>query len=42
LSELAKRTGRPVLGPAGLIATMIDLGWVVPDKAVRSSARVAT
>jgi len=24
-----------VLGPAGLIATMIDLGWVAPDKAVR-------
>src|SRR6266849_8728707 len=35
VSELAKRTGATVLGPAGLIATMIDLGWVVPDKAVR-------
>ena len=35
VSELAKRTGATVLGPAGLIATMIDLGWVAPDKAVR-------
>jgi hypothetical protein len=32
---LAKRTGATVLGPAGLIATMIDLGWVASDKAVR-------
>jgi L-ascorbate metabolism protein UlaG (beta-lactamase superfamily) len=24
-----------VLGPAGLVATMVDLGWVKPDKAVR-------
>src|SRR3989454_655808 len=35
VSELAKRTGATVLGPAGLIATMVDLGWVSPDKAVR-------
>ncbi len=34
-AELARRTGAPVLGPAGLIATMVDLGWVAPDKAVR-------
>src|SRR5947207_2924657 len=34
-AELARRTGAPVLGPAGLIATMGDLGWVAPDKAVR-------
>ena len=32
---LAERTGATVLGPAGLIATMVDLGWVSPDKAVR-------
>jgi L-ascorbate metabolism protein UlaG (beta-lactamase superfamily) len=31
----AERTGATVLGPAGLIATMVDLGWVSPDKAVR-------
>jgi len=30
VKELAARTGAPVLGPAGLIATMIDLGWVAP------------
>ena len=35
VSELAKRTGATVLGPAGLIATMIDLARVAPDKAVR-------
>src|SRR5205823_12143862 len=34
-AELSRRTGAPVLGPAGLIATMVDLGWVSPDKAVR-------
>src|SRR5439155_708334 len=28
-------SGAPVLGPAGLIATMIDLGWVAPEKGVR-------
>lgn len=33
--ELAKRTGARVLGPAGLIATMVDLGWVAGDQAVR-------
>ena len=34
-TDLAQRTGATVLGPAGLIATMVDLGWVAPDKAVR-------
>jgi L-ascorbate metabolism protein UlaG (beta-lactamase superfamily) len=35
VSELQKRTGATVLGPAGLVATMVDLGWVPGDKAVR-------
>ncbi len=35
VKELAARTGAPVLGPAGLIATMVDLGWVAPEKGVR-------
>ncbi len=35
VSELAKRTGAPVLGPAGLISTIVELGWVPPEKAVR-------
>ncbi|HEU5320498.1 MAG TPA: metal-dependent hydrolase [Methylomirabilota bacterium] len=35
VAALAKRTGAPVLDPAGLIATLVDLGWVAPDKAVR-------
>ena len=35
VSELAKRTGATVLRPAGLVATMVDLGWVPPEKAVR-------
>ncbi len=35
VAELAKRTGAPVLGPAGLVSTMVDLGWVPPEKAVR-------
>jgi L-ascorbate metabolism protein UlaG (beta-lactamase superfamily) len=33
--ELAQKTGAKVLGPAGLVATMIDLGWVAPDQGVR-------
>ena len=33
--ELQKRTGATVLGPAGLVQTMVDLGWVPGDKAVR-------
>ena len=35
VSELQKRTGATVLGPAGLIATMVDLGWIPAEKAVR-------
>jgi L-ascorbate metabolism protein UlaG (beta-lactamase superfamily) len=35
VAELHKRTGAPVLGPAGLVATMVDLGWVPAAKAVR-------
>jgi L-ascorbate metabolism protein UlaG (beta-lactamase superfamily) len=35
VAELAKRTGAKVYGPAGLIATMIDLGWVTPEQGVR-------
>jgi L-ascorbate metabolism protein UlaG (beta-lactamase superfamily) len=34
-ADLAKRTGAKVLGPAGLIATMIDLGWVTPEQGIR-------
>ncbi|MBI4635168.1 MAG: metal-dependent hydrolase [Candidatus Rokubacteria bacterium] len=33
--ELARRTGAKVLGPAGLIATMTDLGWLTPEQGVR-------
>jgi L-ascorbate metabolism protein UlaG (beta-lactamase superfamily) len=33
--DLARRTGAKVLGPAGLIATLIDLGWVAPDQGIR-------
>jgi L-ascorbate metabolism protein UlaG (beta-lactamase superfamily) len=35
VKELAARTGAKVLGPAGLIATMIDLAWVTPEQSVR-------
>jgi len=35
VAELAKRTGTTVLGSGGLIQTMVDLGWVAPEKAVR-------
>lgn len=35
MQELAKRTGAKFFGPAGLIATMIDLGWVTPEQGVR-------
>jgi L-ascorbate metabolism protein UlaG (beta-lactamase superfamily) len=35
VSELAKRTGATVLGSGGLIQTMMDLGWIAPEKAVR-------
>jgi L-ascorbate metabolism protein UlaG (beta-lactamase superfamily) len=33
--DLAKRTGAKVFGPAGLIQTMIDLGWVTAEQGVR-------
>lgn len=35
VAELAKLTNAKVYGPAGLIATMIDLGWVTPEQGVR-------
>ena len=36
VKALAERTSATVLGPAGLIATMVDLGWVVGQgRAVR-------
>ena len=35
VTELQKRTGATVLGPAGLVATMVDLGWIPAEKAVR-------
>ena len=35
VKDLAARTGATVLGPAGLIATLIDLGWIAPEKGVR-------
>src|SRR4030095_3711569 len=34
-AELAKLTGAKVYGPAGLIATMIDLGWLTAEQGVR-------
>ena len=33
--DLAKRTNAKVFGPAGLIQTMIDLGWVNAEQAIR-------
>ncbi len=35
VKELAAKTGAKVYGPAGLIATMLDLGWVSPEQGVR-------
>ena len=35
VAELQKRTGATVAGPAGLMATMVDLGWTPADKTVR-------
>src|SRR5688572_1997537 len=32
VKALAERTGATVLGPAGLVGTMVELGWVKPDK----------
>jgi L-ascorbate metabolism protein UlaG (beta-lactamase superfamily) len=35
VKDLSDRTGATVLGPAGLMATLVDLGWVKAEKAVR-------
>src|SRR5438034_3298300 len=35
VSALQKLTGATVLGPAGLMATLVDLAWLPADKAVR-------
>ena len=35
VAALQKLTDAPVAGPAGLMATMVDLGWVPANKAVR-------
>jgi L-ascorbate metabolism protein UlaG (beta-lactamase superfamily) len=35
VADLAKLTGAKVYGPAGLIQTMIDLGWVTAEQGVR-------
>jgi L-ascorbate metabolism protein UlaG (beta-lactamase superfamily) len=35
VKELAAKTGAKVYGPAGLIATLVDLGWVSPEQGVR-------
>jgi L-ascorbate metabolism protein UlaG (beta-lactamase superfamily) len=35
VAELAKRTGAKVYGPAGLISTIVELGWVPPEQGVR-------
>ena len=35
VAELAKRTGAPVAGPAGLMATLVELGWTTGEKTVR-------
>jgi len=35
VAALQKLTGATVLGPAGLMATLVDLGWLPADKAVR-------
>jgi L-ascorbate metabolism protein UlaG (beta-lactamase superfamily) len=35
VKDLAARTGAKVAGPAGLVATMVDLGWLTPEQAIR-------
>jgi len=35
VAELAKRTGATVAGPAGLMSTLVDLGWTTGEKSVR-------
>jgi L-ascorbate metabolism protein UlaG (beta-lactamase superfamily) len=34
-ADLAQRTGAKVFGPAGLIQTLIDVGWVTAEQGVR-------
>jgi L-ascorbate metabolism protein UlaG (beta-lactamase superfamily) len=35
VKDLAARTGAKVAGPAGLMATLIDLGWVTAEQGIR-------
>src|SRR5229473_2068197 len=35
VKELAAKTGAKVYGPAGLIATLVDLGWIPGEQGVR-------
>ena len=35
VKDLATRTGAKVAGPAGLLATLTDLGWVSPEQGIR-------
>ena len=35
VADLAQRTGAKVFGPAGLIQTLIDVGWVTAEQGVR-------
>jgi L-ascorbate metabolism protein UlaG (beta-lactamase superfamily) len=35
VADLAKRTNAKVMGPAGLMATIADLGWVPPEQVIR-------
>jgi L-ascorbate metabolism protein UlaG (beta-lactamase superfamily) len=35
VADLAQRTGAKVFGPAGLIQTLIDVGWVTGEQGVR-------
>ena len=35
VKDLAARTGAKVYGPAGLIATITELGWITPEQGVR-------
>src|SRR6267378_260817 len=35
LADLAKRSGAKVFGPAGLIQTLIEIGWLTAEQGVR-------
>ena len=35
VKELAAKTGAKVYGPAGLISTLVDLGWITGEQGVR-------